>query len=220
MTVNTQFYFQPLRTEAELRSVTLIMEACSQFLPFKQTVREIKWDGTSASFVKTAGKWQANYSRRLQEPSWSLFSAAAALMRLRRGCWWKIINSQHWFTRVGPRHCLSLPYPDPLFCHSDKDINVTWLIRCNEVRSGSWRRQARQIPACLSKQSGCQLSRLEEFPLSAPSTFHDAQRVRWFRNPVPVPQMYHFNERLVFRKNHLTGSGPNQHATQPELHLK
>lgn len=50
------------------------------------------------------------------------------------------------------------------------------LIRCNEVHSGCWRRQARQIPACSSKQSGCQLSRLEEFPqraLPAPLVTHN-----------------------------------------------
>lgn len=64
MTVNTQFYFQPLRGEAQLSSVTLIVQARSQFLPFKQTACDTKRDGTSVTFIKTAGKRQENWSRR------------------------------------------------------------------------------------------------------------------------------------------------------------
>lgn len=149
----------------------------------------------------------------------ALYSAVAALMRLRRGCWWKSINSEHWFTRVEPRHCLSLPFPDLLFCHSDKDINVTITHQMKFILAAGDDKLARSQRADPNR-AAASFHAWRNFLSERSQHLSDAQWLRRIRNLVPALQMYHFNESLVFRKNHLTASETNQHVTQPESHLK
>lgn len=140
-----------LWTRSFLPSVSLIA------LPFKQTVHDTKWDGTSVSFFKTAGKWQKNHRHRLQEPSWSWCSRANEAQKRLLTEDQEFSSAEHWFTHVEPRRRPTLQLPEPLFFHSDKDINVTithqmqwssfWLLETTSSPDPSVLIQTKWLPA-------------------------------------------------------------------------
>lgn len=74
------------------------------------------------------------------------------------------------YARRSPRHRLTLPIPDPLCCRSEQRYRRRKpLIRSDEDRlAAGGDALARSQRVCVSKRSGCQRSRLEEFPPQIP----------------------------------------------------
>lgn len=135
----------------------------------------------------------------------------------------KLSSAEHWFTHVEPRHCLSLQLPDPFFfsfrqryqCHNYSSDVMNFILACR-------RRQARQIPACLSKQSGCQALRLEEFPqraLPAPLMTHNDSDISGnhslFLGFMIITRIS--SSRLVLMKNYPRCSRQSQQVTESEI---